>query len=94
MKEKQEYNKVLSVYYYRELGRQYTVTEGSDHYKREGIEPIEFSIANGRIEDFAVTNITKYAERFTKTRNPEDLKKVVDYANILCGIELDKKEGI
>ena len=84
----------ISVYYYRELGRQHTVTEGSDHYKREGIEPIEYAIANGRIEDFAIVNINKYAERFTVTRNPDDLKKVVDYANILCGVELDKEGDV
>ena len=83
----------VNVYYLRALGRDYTVTEGSEHYKGGGIEPVEFAMANGRFEDFAIVNITKYAERFSRTRNTDDLKKVVDYANILCGIELDKKSG-
>lgn len=83
----------LSIYYYRELGVDYCKTKGSDHYKRGGIEPAEYAIANGRFENFAIVNINKYAERFTETRNPDDLKKVADYAHILCGIELDKEGG-
>lgn len=81
-----------SVYYYREKGREHCKTEGSDHYKRDGIEPIEYAIANNRFEDFAITNIIKYAERFRDTRNTNDLKKVADYAHILCGVELKKEE--
>lgn len=83
---------IPNIYALRKAGRDYCVTEGSNHYRIDGIEPLEFAIANDRVEDFAVTNIHKYIERFTKTRNPEDLKKVVDYAQILCGIELKKKE--
>lgn len=83
---------IPDVYALRQAGRNYCITEGSSHYRIDGIEPLEFAIANGRVEDFAVTNVHKYIERFTTTRNPEDLKKVVDYAQILCGIELKKKE--
>jgi len=81
---------IRSIYYYRNLGIEYCKTDGSKHYKRNGIEPAEYAIANGRFENFAVVNINKYAERFTVTRDPEDLKKVVDYGHILVGIELDK----
>lgn len=86
-----------TVDHFRNKGKEYcSKTKGSEHYvnirNKRGIDPIEISIQNGRFEDFAVTNITKYAERFTETRNPKDLMKVADYAHILCGIELDKME--
>ena len=79
---------------YREIGKGYCETEGSDHYvkmrKNSGIDSIERAIMNGNFEGFAVTNIDKYVHRFQITRNPDDLKKVVDYAQILCGLEIDK----
>ena len=80
----------IDIYHFRERGRQYCVTEGSEHYKGRGMEPAEYAIANGKFEDWATINIIKYVERFKDTRNPDDLKKVVEYAHILCGIELEK----
>ena len=44
-------------------------------------------------EDWAVTNIVKYATRFKKTRNVNDLKKTADFAHILAGIEVLKERG-
>ena len=79
------------IYEVRKLGRDYCQTEGSKHYKNaNSIEPIDLIISKGLIEDFCLANIIKYASRFKKTRNLEDLKKVSDYAHILCGVELDK----
>lgn len=77
----------------RALGREYCETEGSDHYKVSGIiEPIDLIIAEGHGEGFCLANIIKYASRFKHTRNLNDLRKVSDYAQIACGIELTKKE--
>lgn len=85
---------VPSIYEIRAKGVAYCKTDGSDHYKgsEDEIEPIEFAIQNGLFEDFAVVNIIKYASRFKKDRNLKDLKKVADYAHILCGVELMKED--
>lgn len=82
----------MNVYEARKAGREYCQTEGSDHYKEGGVEPLDLAIAKGTVEDFAITNMSKYAFRFKITRNLEDLKKVADYAHILCGVELGKKK--
>lgn len=82
----------MNVYEARHTGRDYCCkTEGSDHYKEGGIEPLDLMIAKGLAEDFCIGNMSKYAFRFKKTRNLEDLKKVSDYAHILCGVELGKR---
>lgn len=82
---------MLNVYKARHLGREYCCnTEGSEHYKEGGIEPLDLMIAKGTAEDFCIGNISKYAFRFKETRNLDDLKKASDYAHILCGIELHK----
>ena len=81
----------MNVYEARHTGREYCCkTEGSDHYKEGGVEPLDLMIAKGLAEDFCIGNMSKYAFRFKKTRNLEDLKKVSDYAHILCGVELGK----
>lgn len=82
---------MIDVYELRQVGREYCQTEGSEHYKSRTIEPIDYLYANNLLEDFAIGNIIKYATRFKHTRNPADLKKVSDYAHILCGTELIKK---
>lgn len=88
--------KILDIDYYRTAGKNHCNTEGSQHYVniREdgGIDAIEIAIANGKFEDFAVVNIIKYILRFGDTRSLLDLKKVADYAHILCGVEINKEE--
>ena len=84
----------MNVYEARHAGRTYCCdTEGSEHYKEGGVEPIDLLIAKGLIEDFCIGNMIKYATRFKTTRNLVDLKKVSDYAQILCGVEMDKRES-
>ena len=90
-------SKVLpSIYEVRQLGREFcNDTEGSEHYKGDdkNIEPAEYAIQNDFAEDWIITNIVKYITRFKKTRDINDLKKISDYTNILCGMELlNKKE--
>lgn len=91
---REERDTIIDINYYRNLGKEYCKTNGSEHYEdiREdgGIDAIEIAILNNTFEDFAVTNILKYILRWKKTRNPEDLKKVVDYGHILCGVKIDK----
>lgn len=40
-------------------------------------------------EGFFLGNIIKYAKRFKKTRNLNDLVKISDYAHLMCGLEID-----
>ena len=85
----------MNVYEARHAGRTYCCdTEGSDHYKEGGVEPIDLLIAKGLIEDFCIGNMIKYATRFKTTRNLVDLKKVSDYSHILCGVELAKPVAV
>lgn len=85
---------IPSIYAIRKLGVDYCKTGGSEHYKagQDNIEPIEYAIQNMIFEDFAITNIIKYASRFKNGRNKNDLKKVADYAHILCGVEIMKED--
>ena len=73
---------------YRHTGRGYCNTSGSAHYKTETTEPLDLIIALGLQDGFCLGSIIKYASRFKNTRNLDDLKKVSDYAHILCGVEL------
>lgn len=80
------------VYHYRAVGRDYCQTEGSEHYMADALEPIDLMIAQGVHEGFFIGNILKYASRFRHTRNLDDLKKVSDYAHLLCGVELENQQ--
>lgn len=85
----------LTVYDYRDRGRDYCRTEGSDHYMLPGVEPMDLMISCGYAEHFCLASIIKYAARYGETGNPEELKKIADYAHILCGVQLaeDGDEG-
>lgn len=75
------------LYQARKLGREYCRTDGSEHYKG-GVEPLDLLMAKDIFEDFAIGNMVKYAVRFRQTRDLDDLKKVSDYAHLLCGAEI------
>ena len=56
-------------------------------YAKLKIQPVDYITANNI--DFCSGNIIKYASRWTLKGQPEeDLKKIIDYANIL----LNKRE--
>jgi hypothetical protein len=76
------------IYEYRKLGREFCETEGSEHYKGNDIEPFDLIHAQGLAENWCLGNIIKYAGRFPKSGNLNDLKKIVDYAQLLCGMYL------
>lgn len=54
---------------------------GGDHYKKCGIEPVEYIHANGL--DFFRGNIVKYVTRDKDKNGAEDIRKVIDYANMI-----------
>ena len=85
----------LNVYEARTRGKEYCRTEGSDHYIVPGVEPMDLIISLGYAEHFCLASIIKYAARYGETGNPEELKKIADYAHILCGVRLaeDGDEG-
>jgi len=83
----------MSIYNIRKAGREYCQTEGSEHYKTEDkVEPIDLIIALGYGEGFCMGSIIKYAARFKRTQNLSDLRKVSDYAHIVCGCNLPKPD--
>ena len=83
---------MFSVYDARHKGIEYCQTEGSDHYKENGIEPIDLIMSTGYDEGFFLGNVIKYATRYKRTHNLEDLKKCADYAHLACGAELLRQE--
>ena len=65
------------------------------HYTHYAIEPVTFIMQNGFT--FEIGNIIKYASRWDKKGTPvDDLRKIVEYANMLIQGQLveeqDKEE--
>jgi hypothetical protein len=83
----------LNVYEARERGREYCQTNGSDHYILPGVEAMDLIISLGYAEHFCLASIIKYAARYGESGTPEELKKIADYAHILCGVRLAEDEG-
>lgn len=54
---------------------------GGNHYKRMAIQPIEFIIKNGL--SFCEGNIVKYICRYKYKNGLEDLKKILQYCEII-----------
>ncbi len=81
-----------TVYGYRDRGRDYCRTDGSEHYQG-GIEPLDFLISQDWAEHYCKGNIIKYLARHERTGNIGDLRKAADYIHILAGLCLDDEEG-
>jgi hypothetical protein len=62
--------------------------ENGDHYRSDGVQPIQFITSNHL--SFVVGNIIKYAYRADKKGGAEDLFKAIHYAQI----ELETKYGV
>jgi hypothetical protein len=58
-------------------------SQGSEHYKTGGVEPVDLYLAGGMFEDFALCSIIKYAFRQRGNVNVRDLDKIIDYAQKL-----------
>lgn len=76
----------------RHSGRHFCRTAGSEHYRQGAIEPMDLIIALGLAENHCLASIIKYAARFNVTGDLEDLKKIADYAHILCGVKHAEKK--
>lgn len=85
---------MVTVYEARSKGKEYCQTDGSEHYIRPVIEPLQLIINSSYAEGFCLGNIIKYAARYEQTRDLEDIKKAVDYAHIFCGIAKSEAKQI
>jgi len=72
----------------------YIATTYSKHYSMNKIQSTEFIFDSGHGDGFCLGNIIKYAQRFGKKdgRNTDDLLKILHYAIILLGVEIENKE--
>lgn len=55
--------------------------EGGDHYKKMGIQPVEYIRANGL--DYFEGNVIKYITRHRSKNGAEDLKKAKHYIDMI-----------
>lgn len=62
---------------------------GGDHYRHCMIQPAEYISANGL--NFFEGNIVKYITRHKEKGRAEDIKKIIQYAEMI--LELDYNEG-
>lgn len=65
------------------------IQEGGDHYKKYGIQPIEYCMANKL--DACQSNVVKYVTRFRDKGGLEDLNKARHYLDLLEELEYGKK---
>jgi hypothetical protein len=63
-----------------------------DYYNSMKITPIDYITANEL--DFCTGNIIKYASRWNKKGDPVgDLRKIVEYANLLIEYHMSEDKG-
>ena len=65
------------------------VQEGGDHYKRMGIQPVEYIYANNL--NFFEGNVVKYVTRHRSKNGLEDLKKAQHYLQMMIEMEHGKQ---
>lgn len=65
---------------------------GGTHYKECGIEPVEYIHANGL--DFNEGSIVKYISRHRRKNGAEDIRKIIDYCNIILELDYGIKRTI
>ena len=66
------------------------IQEGGEHYKRKGIQPIEFITSNELT--FAEGNVVKYIFRHKEKGGAEDVKKALHYCKLILELEYDIKD--
>lgn len=61
------------------------VQHGGDHYKKMGIEPVEYIHRNKL--DFFEGNVIKYVTRHRAKKGSEDIKKAIHYLQMILEME-------
>lgn len=59
--------------------------EGGDHYKKLGIEPVEYIQANNL--DFFQGNVVKYVTRHKDKKGAEDIRKAIHYLQMILEMQ-------
>ncbi len=74
--------------------RNHIISTYHAHYSQEKIQSTEFIFDSGHGEGFCIGNVIKYAQRYGKKegKNTDDLLKLIHYAIILLGTELNDKK--
>ena len=70
----------------------FEMKEYNAHYKKCGIEPVEYIHANGL--DFFRGNIVKYVTRDKDKNGAEDIRKIKDYCDIILELDYGIKRTI
>ena len=65
------------------------IQEGGDHYKKLGIEPVEYIQANNL--DFFQGNVVKYVTRHKDKAGKEDIKKAMHYLQMILEMQYGEK---
>ena len=74
--------------------RNHIIGTYQEHYSMETIQSTEFIFDAGHGEGFCLGNIIKYAQRYGKKngKNTDDLLKILHYAVMLLGKEIENQE--
>lgn len=74
--------------------RNHIIGTYQSHYSMTNIQSTEFIFDAGHGEGFCLGNIIKYAQRYGKKngKNTDDLLKILHYAVMLLGKEIESKE--
>lgn len=59
--------------------------EGGDHYRKMGIQPVEYIRANGL--DYFEGNVVKYVTRHRNKKGAEDIRKAIHYLEMILEAE-------
>ena len=70
----------------------FEMKEYNAHYKKCGIEPVEYIHANGL--DFNEGSIVKYISRHRNKNGAEDIRKIKDYCDIILELDYGIKRTI
>lgn len=62
--------------------------EGGSHYKKCGIQPVEYIQANGL--DYFQGNVIKYTTRHKDKNGEEDIKKAIHYLQLILELQYSK----
>ena len=79
--DKKEYQELMKGTYEYEYGKATDEQVGGSHYKDCAIQPIDYIVKNKL--DFLEGNVVKYITRHKEKDGPEDIKKVIHYAQLI-----------
>ena len=79
--DKEEYQELMKGTHEYEYGKASEKQIGGSHYKDCAIQPVDYIVKNKL--DFLEGNVVKYITRHKEKDGPEDIKKVIHYAQLI-----------